>query len=130
MFTSGAIFDVATFLDPQAFFSSGGTEIDIWRAANLMLKHSRRAPSGPTTSRPAKITTGRLPGAGSPALSSDSQATHRQDRCTNAAATRLSGFILDNRFYHPSDFGPIHGTTRRGQGDRLNVNRSLSRGSQ
>jgi hypothetical protein len=84
-------------------------EIDIWRAATLMLKRygekalEQRAPRAPSSSLLTGITTVLQPGAGSPPPSSSSRTTPGPDHSTdrNGPETTLPlalRFIIDNRF--------------------------------
>jgi hypothetical protein len=81
-------------------------EIDIWRAATLMLKrYGEKALEESTKrvddSRPARITTGRPSGAGSPQLSSNSPTTHRPDDFTDRNGLETTGqpLPLSTRVY-------------------------------
>jgi hypothetical protein len=88
-------------------------EIDIWRAANLMLKHygdKAREESATRADELAAPATAMAPqsGAGSPLLSASAPTTLRPDRCTDRnvfVTTRDSSFPsrsrfnVDNRFF-------------------------------
>ena len=70
-------------------------EIDIWRAANLMLKRRREGPRGKRrSSRSKRITTAQRCGAGSPTPSSSSRTRHRPVRCTDHLASRSAAGLI------------------------------------
>ena len=84
-------------------------EIDIWRAANLMLKRYgekafTRAARAPTSLPPTAITMARRRGAELPPQSSSSLTTYRLARLTDrngpeTVGPPLPGVLLENRFH-------------------------------
>ena len=80
-------------------------EIDIWRAANLMLKRYGEKALEESTKRVDELAAGEdydgaATGAGSPQLSSNSPTTHRPDRFTNRnGSKRPAAPPFDRRVY-------------------------------